>query len=229
MNKYELLLFDLDNTLIDFDADQKKAFRYVFEEMGYEYKDSVLEEYKKIDGIVWNELEIGKIKTVNDLYKKRCEMFFDIYNINETIDTFNELLDKGFQRSGTVFNNVENILKRLRKNYELVIITNGPKSQQYTRLKNAGLDEYFSYTFVSEEIGYNKPNINFFKYVLKKLENKDKSKMLVIGDSLTSDIQGGKNSGIDTCWYNRTCIENDTNIKPNYEIRKLEQIINILL
>lgn len=229
MKKYDLLLFDLDDTLIDFSVDQKLALKYAFEEMGYEYTDDILEQYKKINDIVWGKLERGEIKTVSDLYEERCQMLFKIYNINEKTDKFNGLLDKGFRENGTPFEGVGNILKKLRERYKLAIITNGPKSQQYTRLNNANLSQYFSYFFVSEEIGYNKPNIKFFEYMFEKLEEKDRTKMLIIGDSLTSDIQGGVNVGIDTCWYNVNYKKNITTIKPNYEINKLEELVYMLV
>lgn len=228
MIKYELLLFDLDDTLMDFSKDEKVAFRYAFENIGKKYTDDVLEEYKKINDIVWRELEIGELKTVKDLYEKRCKMFFEIYNINATTDSFNKLLDEGFQKSGTLFSNVEHVLKKLKQRYKLGIITNGPKSQQYMRLKNTGIYEYFSYIFISEEVGYNKPDIKFFEYVLRKIEENDKSKILIIGDSLTSDIQGGNNCDLDTCWYNRKLQNNNLSIKPDYEIKNLEELLEIL-
>ena len=229
MKKYELLLFDLDGTLIDFSVDQKLAFKYAYEKMGYKYTDDVLEQYKKINNIVWNKLEKGEIKTVADLFEERCKMFFEIYDINERTDKFNNLLDKGMQKSGTAFKEVHNILKKLSEMYKLAIITNGPKSQQYSRLKNAKISQYFSYVFVSEEIGYNKPNIKFFEYMFETLKEKDKTKMLVIGDSLTSDIQGGINAGLDTCWCNLKYKDNKTLIKPNYEINKLEELLSMLV
>lgn len=117
MSQYELLFFDLDDTLIDFSADQKSAFRYAFENMGYQYTDNVLEEYKKINDIVWKELETGEIRTVANLYEKRCKMLFEKYNIKGTTDVFNKLLDKGFQKNGTPFENVENTLQKLKQRY----------------------------------------------------------------------------------------------------------------
>ena len=229
MKKYEILLFDLDGTLIDFSVDQKFAFKEALEKIGYEYTDDILEQYKEINRIVWNKLEKGEIKTVADLFEERCKMFFEIYNINESTCKFNNLLDEGMQKSGTTFKETKEILEKLSKMYKLAIITNGPKSQQYSRLENAKISEYFSYVFVSEEIGYNKPNIKFFEYMFEKIEEKDKTKMLVIGDSLTSDIQGGINAGIDTCWCNWKKKENKTTIKPNYEINKLEELLSMLV
>jgi len=123
---------------------------------------------------------------------------------------------------------LEHILEKLKIRYKLGIITNGPKSQQYMRLRNTGIYGYFSYVFISEEVGYNKPDINFFEYVLKKIEEKDKSKILIIGDSLTSDIQGGRNCEIDTCWYNRKLQNDNFFIKPNYEIKNLKELLEIL-
>lgn len=228
MRKYNLLLFDLDGTLMDYSVDQKFAVKYAFEKMGYEYTEDILEQYKKIDDMVWKKLEKGEIKTIAELYQERCKILFEIYDINEAIDKFNHLLDEGFYENGTLFKGVENVLKRLSEEYKLAIVTNGPKKQQHIRLENAKVLQYFSYVFTSEEVGYNKPNIKFFDYVFEKLEEKDKSKMLIIGDSLTSDIQGGRNAGLDTCWYNMNCKKNNTIIKSNYEINKIEKILNIL-
>ena len=87
---------------------------------------------------------------------------------------------------------------------------------------------YFSYIFISEEVGYNKPDIKFFEYVLRKIEEKDKSKILIVGDSLTSDIQGGNNCDLKTCWYNRKLENNKLSIKPDYEIKNLEELLDIL-
>lgn len=177
---------------------------------------------------MWGKLEKGEIKTITDLYKERCKSFFKIYNIDESIDKFNSLLDEGFYKNGTLFKGVKNVLKILSEEYRLGIITNAPQKQQHIRLKNAKISQFFSYVFTSEEIGYNKPDIKFFDYILERLEEKDKSKMLIIGDSVTSDIQGGVNAGIDTCWYNADYRKNVATIKPNYEINKLEELFYIL-
>ena len=118
MKKYELLLFDLDDTLIDFTKDEKLAFKYALENIGRGYSDDILEKYKNINDIVWKDLEIGKIKTVSELYEKRCNMFFEIYNIKEKPEKFNKLLDEGFQKSGTLFSDVEHILEKLKIIYK---------------------------------------------------------------------------------------------------------------
>lgn len=226
--KYELLLFDLDNTLLDFEIDQKKALKYVLESIGYTFNNDILEEYKKIDTIVWNELEQGKIKTVAELFEKRGKMILKKCNITENTKHFNKLLDEGYQNGGTAFETAEEILKLCSEKCKMGIVTNGPKNQQYPRLKHTGLDKYMSYIFVSEEIGYNKPDINFFNYVFNHIDETDKTKILVIGDSLTSDIQGGINANLDTCWFNRKNKSNNTQITANYEIRNLEELINII-
>ena len=96
MKKYEILLFDLDGTLIDFSVDQKFAFKYALEKIGYEYTDDILEQYKEINRIVWSKLEKGEIETVADLFEERCKMFFEIYNINESTGKFNNLLDESY-------------------------------------------------------------------------------------------------------------------------------------
>ena len=148
---------------------------------------------------------------------------------NDNIRALEFYQRRGFLLAKFYKNAIENLRKIKPQIPMLAIITNGPKSQQYSRLENAKISEYFSYIFVSEEIGYNKPNIKFFEYMFEKIEEKDKNKMLVLGDSLTSDIQGGINAGIDTCWCNWKKKENKTTIKPNYEINKLEELLSMLV
>src|SRR5690606_32564259 len=112
--------------------------------------------------------------------------------------------------------------------FQLYIVTNGVPETQYKRLKNAKLDHYFKHIFVSVEIGYQKPMKEFFDYVFERIPDVKLEETLIIGDSLSSDIQGGINAGIDTCWFNRNRKQNQSPFKPTYEIHDLKELYSII-
>ncbi|MCI8965129.1 MAG: noncanonical pyrimidine nucleotidase, YjjG family [Clostridia bacterium] len=225
--KYKTILFDIDDTLIDFDIDQKTAFKEAVKKIGYVCTDKMYEDYNKINLSMWEELNLGKM-TLNEVFVNRFSVFFKKYGIKYDELEFNKILTDMFQKTGTLIKGVKETLDKLVNNYELAVISNGPKDQQYHRLKNANISKYFSEFFISEEIGYNKPDKRFFDIVFKNIDNKEKSKILIVGDSITSDIIGGKQVGVDTCLYNIRNKENKTNIKPEYEIENFEELLQIL-
>ena len=227
MKKYKTLLFDIDDTLFDFGTDQKIAFKNAMKEIGHICTDKMYEDYNEINLGMWEKLNEGKIE-LNELFIKRFEVFFAKYGIKHDEKEFDQILTKMFQKTGTPIKGVKETLEKLKDKYELVITSNGPKEQQYHRLENADFLKYFSSIFISQEIGYNKPDKRFFNIVFENIENKEKSEILIIGDSLSSDIAGGKITGIDTCWYNPNNKENKSDIKPNYEINTIEELLEIV-
>lgn len=227
MKKYNTILFDIDDTIIDFDKDQRIAFYNAMKQIGYECDDEMYESYNEINLGLWSLLDQGKT-TLQKLFIERFEIFFDKYKINANPQEFNKILTLCFQKTGTAIDGAKDVLEKLKDDFEIVAITNGPKDQQYHRIENAGFTKYFSNIFVSEEIGYNKPDIKYYEVVLNSIKNKDKTKMLIIGDSINSDIQGGINIGVETCWYNVHNIKNTTNIKPKYEISKIDEILKVV-
>ena len=120
------------------------------------------------------------------------------------------------------------IIKHQRKTCKVVIVTNGTEVVQEKKLERSGLNDIVDNVFISELVGFEKPNINFFKKVILEVGIKDLKEALIIGDSLTSDIQGGHNIGIDTCWYNPKDEENITLLSPTYTIRNLHELENII-
>lgn len=227
MSKYKTILFDIDDTLFDFDKDQKIAFKEAIKAIGYNCTEKMYEDYNIINLDMWEKLNEGKI-TLEELFIKRFEIFFAEYGIEYNEYEFNKILTQMFPKTGTPIKGVKEVLEKLNGRYELVIASNGPKDQQYHRLENADFLKYFSKIFISEEIGYNKPDKKYFDIVFQNIDNKEKSKILIVGDSISSDIIGGKNSGIDTCWYNAEEKENKTTIKPNYEIKNWKELLKII-
>lgn len=225
--KYKTILFDIDDTLIDFKVDQKIAFMKAMNEIGKICTEEMYEDYNDINLGLWEELNKGNI-SLEELFVKRFKIFFDKYKIKQNEEEFNNILTKMFQETGTPIKGVVETLNKISNVYELVVVSNGPKDQQYHRLKNANFLKYFSKIFISEEMGYNKPDKKYFDIVFNNIKNKEKSQILIVGDSISSDIIGGKKVGIDTCWYNINNKENNTGIKPEYEIKNFEELLQIV-
>lgn len=150
-----------------------------------------------------------------ELYKKdqlRTERFLRLFN--EFGNCYLERLGK----AGFLIDGSEDICKYLSRKYKLVILTNGMKEVQLSRFGQSSIKQYISDIIISEEVGVNKQNPYIFEYTLDRLNHGDKDSVIIIGDSLTSDIQGGINFGIDTCWLNLDNVYNDTNIQPNISL-----------
>lgn len=225
--KFDLILFDVDGTLLDFDLAEKNALKETLLEYDFIYNDEMLERYHQINIFYWKELEKGKINK-KELHYKRYEQLFLEYGIETDIDTFNVKYLKRLSEGAYLLENAEEICRYLHKKAILGIASNGSQDIQVKRIKKIGLDKYLDYFFVSGDIGYNKPDIRYFEYILKRMENISKDRVLMVGDSLTADILGGKNIGIKTCWYNPERLENKEGIIPDYEIDDLIQLKEIV-
>ncbi len=221
LKKYKYLLFDIDDTLLDFQKAEFNAFLMLLSEYSIEYKDDYYEIYKKENHRLWKDYELGNIKR-NEIFDKRMIPLFNYLNINdnpkEASYRFLTYLSKGAYLIGNTFN----ILEELSKKYNLYIITNGEPIVQYPRIEAVGIGKFFKGIFVSEEIGYSKPNKEFFEYVERNIEGFKKEEAIVIGDSLTSDIKGAIDYGIDTCWFNPSGKKTDLNI--TYTISSIEEL-----
>lgn len=226
--EYKVLLFDLDDTLLDFQKAEKYAICKVMEHYGIDANDDNISLYHNINKKYWKDLELGLVEREN-LILLRFIDFFSRFNITIDINEAKNVNDKYFyELSSVVFviPNAIEVLKVLKKKYKLCLITNGVKRVQERRLSLINdIKEMFNYIFISEEIGYTKPEIGFINYVLNETKyNKDDC--LIIGDSLSSDIQLGINSGIDTCWYNPLSKNKDREC--TYEINNILNILDII-
>jgi len=227
MAKYNTLLFDLDETLLDFEAAKKHALKSIIEEAKIPYSKEVVECYERINHHLWRSYEEGKIQ-LHEVINTRFQRFFKEYGIDVDGITYDKKFRQYLAEGNYVIDGAVELITDLKDQYDLYIVTNGVPDTQYKRLKNAGIESYFKGIFVSVEIGYQKPMKKFFDYVFERIPNLNKSKTLIIGDSLSSDIQGGINAGIDTCWFNPRKNHNHSNFKPNYEIHKLEELYRII-
>lgn len=225
--KYTDLLFDLDDTLLDFGATETQALRLLFATYNLEMTPQLEKDYKKFNQSLWKKLELGTLSR-KELLEKRFSTFFkehlalDVDGI-ATGKQYTSFLAQGHQQ----IKGAKELLQDLKKaGYQLHVVTNGNKNIQYKRLDDSHFNRFFDTIFISEEIGYQKPTKQFFEHVFNKLDLVP-NQAIIIGDSLSSDIKGGINAGIDTLWYNPAQITNNSTIQPTYEIHKLEQIKEI--
>ncbi len=226
--KYSHLLFDADNTLFDFDGSSKKAFDQFIQHMGLDPKEDYYRIYQIGNHQVWNDFEQGKL-TTEILRWKRFDLFFKSIGVDRDPHKANTLYLGFLVDFASLIPGARELLDNLKRNgYTLAIITNGLKEVQKPRIKKKNLTHYFNSIIVSDEIGIAKPDPLFFEITADTLMHPDKKKVLVIGDSLTSDMQGGNNYGYDTCWYNPRGKENKSTARPTYVVTQLQEILKIV-
>ena len=204
---YTSLFLDIDNTLLDFTKAEAVAVRRVLIQYSLPNDDVAVETYSKINQMYWEKFERGEIPK-SDIFEGRfktlLERFGEVRDTKAISEDYCKNLSEGYFK----VEHAEEILEYLKKKgYRLYATTNGLSSTQFKRIKNSGIEPYFDKIFVSEEAGHQKPEKEYFDYVISNIPEKDTSKMLIVGDSQSSDILAGINSSIDTCWYNPNGIE----------------------
>jgi putative hydrolase of the HAD superfamily len=227
---YDHLFFDADGTLFDFVAAQNWALYQVFTEFGIPANEDALQTYSDINAGVWLEFEQGLI-SIRKLKTERFRRFFDRYQVTGNPETCAEEYMKTLGRSYHLYDDVLTTLDTLQqRGIPMSMITNGLSSVQRGRLEATGTAHYFKAIIISEEIGVQKPHRSYFSRALEMAEEAGfpSKHPLIIGDSPTSDIQGGLNAHIDTCWINRFSMEADPAVPANYEVSNLHQFMTLL-
>lgn len=226
--KYKYVLFDADDTLLDFKLAEHTAISQVFSEVGLPCDDETIAVYSRINDSLWKLLELGGI-TKEKLKTERFRLFCEQMNISESPEKMAEMYVDRLAKQSFLLPCAEAVCKKIYdEGIKIYIITNGIKYIQTERLSATPIKKYFSGVFISEDVGYEKPNVEYFKYVFSKIENFDPAEAIVVGDSLTSDIKGGINAGIDTCWYNPHGKSKPENMQICYEISDITQVYSIL-
>jgi 2-haloacid dehalogenase len=226
--KYEIIIFDADETLFDFKRSEKDAFKNTMLEFDIEYDENHhLQIYQGINTAIWKEFENGLI-TQEKLKVERFKRLSDKLDTNFDEIQFSKSYMKHLANASFLYDDSISLVESLHKDYRLTIVTNGLKDVQDNRIRKSIIAKYFEDIVVSEEVLVSKPDPKIFEHALNNIKHIDKNKVVIVGDSLTSDIQGGINFGIDTCWFNPNKIINRTGIKPTYEISNLMELRDIL-
>ena len=223
---FEILLFDIDDTLLDFHEAEFNAFQDVCKLYKIEWTDEFYNTYKEINLNCWKLLEKGLLKRT-EVYTKRFEELFSIYKYEIDCEQFNKDYFSNLRLHHPLMPHALELLEQLQ-NKRLYVVTNSDKYVQQPRYTNSGLKKYFIEAFISEDTGYEKPSLEYFNYVAQRIDNFDKEKTLIIGDSLSSDIKGGNNFGIRTCWYNPKHKPLVEGYQVDYEIHDLLDLLPIV-
>lgn len=224
--KYKILLFDLDDTLLDFAANEADSLNKLFQQHGYTFTDELFQLYNSVNKQLWTDYENGHIvlsEVLNSRFSKTMSKLGVSVDGTEWEDQYREHLGNGCQ----LIEGALEVCQSLYKSHRLYVVTNGVAKTQLKRMKQSGLYEYFEAIYDSQSIGFQKPAIEFFDYVMNQIEDFNKSEALIIGDSLNTDIRGGKLAGIDTCWMNSKSQKSSTEIQSTYTIRRLDELYDI--
>jgi HAD superfamily (subfamily IA) hydrolase, TIGR02254 len=224
---YKNLFFDLDDTILDFKLAEDKALLHLFEDMKIPLTADIKEYYLTINKKAWSDYEKGRLSR-QEVTEGRFETIFS-YLGHEVDGREMDIKYRSYLAEDPKFLGQSlQVLEDLKNNYNLYLITNGVSVTQHKRLKAVDLVDFFEEIIISEEVGYQKPMPEIFQHAFSKVKHFDKKTSIMIGDSLSSDIKGGNHAGIDTVWLNNKGIENKTEIHPTYEIKKIEELYNIL-
>lgn len=226
--KYSLLLFDADDTLFDYSKGEKSALDLTFNKFSIDVSSDIyLPKYKVINSEIWKDLEMNKI-TPDELKSERFNRLFESLEIkNISPSEFSDSYLNYLSEQTFLLPNVVETLELLFPKYRMAIVTNGLREVQRPRFNRSKISHFFDEFIISDEIGFAKPDKQFFDYTLEQLNHKNSNDVLIIGDNLTSDILGGINSGIDTCWINFHN-RNLHNIKPTFEINNISELPSLL-
>ena len=228
MAYYNCLLFDVDDTLLDFSAAERQALQETFQKFEIPYTDENVSCYQSINTSLWAALEKGEIKK-DKLVVKRFEQLLQQLNLQGNPAAINEYYLNRLSEKAVLFEDADVVLKNLSEVATIAVVSNGVEKVQKGRLQRSGLLPLMDAVFVSEKLGVTKPNRKFFDMALQTLGVNNKQKVLVIGDSLKADIQGGNNAGLATCWCNFSQAENHGKIKPQYEIHHLQELYELVM
>ena len=222
----EFLLLDLDDTILDFHKAERIALSKTFRDFGLEPAEDVLDLYHKINKWHWEQLELG-VMTRDQVLVGRFDRLFQELGMEVDAAACMKRYEHNLSIGHYFLPGAEEAVKKLHEKYRLFLVSNGTATVQHGRLTSAGLYPYFEQVFISQNIGYNKPDKAYFDRCFERIPGFAPEKALMVGDSLTSDIKGGINAGLKTVWVNpahKPCGD----IRSDYEIEGLSQLEALL-
>lgn len=224
---YETLLLDADGTLLDFEKAEARGIEQTMKRHGLPFDKDILALYSRINKKCWEEFEQGLL-TKEALLLARFYRLFDTLGIDADAETVRRTYQSELGKGAYLLDGAYEICERLAQTHDLYILTNGVSAIQYSRFSLSGLDRIVKDIFVSEEIGCQKPQTEYFERVFARIPGFCRSKALMVGDSLTADIQGGINAGVDVCWVNAKGLSAPEGMQITYEIRDIRDLMQIV-
>ena len=223
------ILWDMDGTLLDFAAAEKAAVQKLFIEFGLgECTDGMVARYSAINDAYWKRLERGEITKAEVLVGRYRDFFSEIGVDPSLAETFNARYQIALGDTVVYRDDSLNLVKSLHGKVKQYVVSNGTVVAQTRKLERSGLGRWMDGIFLSEQLGAEKPSPRFFEQVFAALPDIPKEDMLIVGDSLTSDMQGGLAAGIPTCWYNPQSLPRPADMAIAFEIQNLQQIYELL-
>ena len=224
---FEFLFLDLDDTILDFQKAEHIALSKTLREFGLEPTERVLKRYNLINKAHWEALERKELTREQVLVGRFQTLFVEMGITVEPVQVARAYEDN-LSIGHWFLPGAEEAVEALSKKYKLYLASNGTAKVQAGRLKSANISRFFEEVFVSQELGANKPSLEYFEKCFARIPGFEKSKAIIVGDSLTSDILGGQNAGIATCWVNPHHKAGREDIRVDYEIEALSQLEDLL-
>ncbi len=221
------VLFDLDDTLLDFKKCERDALMSTLDELGVAATSRDAERYSEINDMMWKMLERGEI-TRDRLKTARFERFFSELGVKASARRAREIYEDKLSRRAFMVRGARKLIKQIYNLYDLYIVSNGTAAVQDGRIAKAGIGRYFKGIFISERLGCNKPSPEFFRLCFERIPGFDKRRAIIVGDSPSSDIAGGKNAGIATCRYNPKRLADPDGIEPDFTVFTLGELPAVL-
>ncbi len=225
MTMIKAVLIDIDDTIFDFEKCSKNAFKKTLKKLDLFYEEKDFSYFNKVNDILWTKQKLGELN-INQVFIERSNMMSKYFGLDIEKEIFNNLFVEFLYDEIEIVDEIEDLLSYLSNKYQIFAASNGVYDMQVNRIKKSNLDIYFKDIFVSDKIGFEKPDKRFFQKIMDitKYSNKD---LIMIGDSIKSDIIGAKNSNIKSIYFNK---ENKKNSDENftYQVKNLSEIKKIL-
>jgi 2-haloacid dehalogenase len=225
--KYAWLLLDADGTLFDYDRAEGEALRRTFETLGDGYEPRYARVYRQINAQIWQDFEQGAISQQR-LRTRRFELLFEAVGVELDPARFSQQYLANLGQGTYLLDGAEEVVRALYGRVGLLIITNGLKEVQRPRLADSAIGAYMDGVVISDEVGVSKPDPRIFDIAFEKMDHPARGEVLMVGDSLTSDMPGGITYGIDTCWYNPGQRPRPPELDIRYEIQRLADLLPIV-
>ena len=226
--RYDVILWDADDTLLDFQRSEASALERAFAEFDLPLTEEIQRGYLEINHGLWKALERGEV-TKQQVLDQRFQRTFHLFGLNAPHDgSFERTYQRMLGEGAFLLPDAESVLRALSGRCRQAIVTNGVTATQRNRLRLCGLDRIMDDVFISEQLGAAKPQRAFFDAVFDRLGRPPRERVLIVGDSLTSDMHGGEVAGIDRCWFNPHGVENTSGVEVTWEIRRLPELLAIV-